>query len=363
MASTPSSTLTVIFNNVLWSFSNVLLPICFILGNLGNCLNLVVFSQRTSRVNSCLLYFFSASIINILILNFGLVLRILRGIWNIDPAVQFLWFCRWRTHLTSTFFLIYRCSILFACFDRMCASSRSAWLRHISQPKVAHRLIAITWILCVVYFVPSLIFPVILYGQCISPPNTIYSTYITVSTLILAFIIPLLMIICGMITVCHLKKVQSRVTPGNVSVQNERRMTQQFLIMLLVQVAADCICNVAYPTYLIYNLIYPPPQSAQITAISSFLINLAFNVPYVNYSASFYFHTLSSPAFRRKLLRVLLKIPVLQRILPIRPDEQFLQTMKMNTIHPGRTAVNPHSNTQVHPQNLSVLYNKNKDVD
>jgi len=126
MSTTSLVDLTSILNSILWSFYYVFLPICFIFGNIGNCLNLIIFSQRSSRTNSCLLYFLSASIINIFILNFSLVLRILRGVWNIDPAVQFVWFCRLRTYLINVLFLSYRCSILFVCIDRMCASSRSA---------------------------------------------------------------------------------------------------------------------------------------------------------------------------------------------------------------------------------------------
>ena len=309
--------LTTIFNSILWSFSYVILPVGFILGNIGNSFNLLIFCRRSSRVNSCLLYFLSASVINIFILNFGLVLRILRGIWNIDPAVQFLWFCRWRTYLTSTFFLIYRCSILLACIDRMCASSRVAWIRMTSQPRIAYRLIVLNWILCPIYSIPSLVFQIIAYGQCLTPPGTTYATYVTISTLVQGLFIPLAMITCGLITFTHLRLMQIRVAPINIAVQDERKVAGKFIIMLFVQASIDCLCNLLYQFYLIYNLIFPSPQTAQIAVISSFLINMSFNVPYLNYSAGFYLYTLSSPSFRRKFFRLISRIPWFQRhILP-----------------------------------------------
>jgi len=290
------------------------------LGNIGNCLNLIIFSQRSSRSNSCLLYFLSASIIDIFILNFGLVLRILRGIWNIDPALKFLWFCRWRTYLTSTFFLTYRCSILLACIDRMCASSRSAWMRMVSRPRIAHRLIAISWILCAIYFIPTLVFFVIVYGQCLAPPDTIYATYLTISTIVQGLFIPLAMIICGLITLRHLKLRQSHIMPVNIAVQNDRRVKSQYIIMLFLQVVTDCLCNIVYPSYLIYSLVFPALQTAEIAAISSFWINMSFNVPYINYSVGFYLYTLSSPSFRRKFIRLMSRITWFQRGIPLNQE-------------------------------------------
>ncbi|CAF2497772.1 unnamed protein product [Rotaria sp. Silwood2] len=308
MSNTSIADLGIIFNNVQWYFQHIILPICFVLGNIGNCLNLIILSQRSSRSNSCLLYFLSASIVNIFILNFGLVLRILRGIWNIDPSTKFLWFCRWRTYLISTLFLIYRCSILLACIDRMCASSRSACMRTTSRSQVAYRLIAINWILCCVYFIPTLVFPVIIYGQCLAPPGTTYATFLTISTLAQGLFIPLFMILYGLITLGHLKLMQSHVMPMTFNVNNERRVIGQFLIMLFVQVGTDCLCNSFYLFYLIYNLIFSPPQMAPISVISSFLSSMSFNVPYLNYSAAFYLYTLSSPTFRRKVLRLMRQI-------------------------------------------------------
>jgi len=153
-----------------------------------------------------------------------------------------------------------------------------------------------------------------MYGQCLLLPDNAYATSLTIAALVLGLLIPLLMIICGILTVQHVKTARTRVVPGNPIVSNEHWVTNQYLVMLLVQVIADALGNIVYPIYLIYNLIHPLPQSAQIAAISTFLINLSFNVhvPYLNYSAGFYLHTLSSPTFRRKLIRLLTQVSCLQ---------------------------------------------------
>ena len=283
-------------NTVLWSFQTIILPICFLAGNVGNALNLLIFSRRSSRTHSCLLYFFSASLIDVVILNVGLVLRILRGIWNIDPSVQSVWFCRARTYLVSSAFSIYRCSILLACVDRMCASSRHPRLRQISERSIAQRLIVCNWIFHFIYYIPSWIFPTVMFGQCLTPPNTVYATYLTVHTLAQGVFIPSVMILCGLITVIHLKQMQSRVIPHN---SDERQVIGQYLSMLFVQVFSDFVCNVVYPAYLLFTLLRPGPT----TPLNSFLLNMSFTLPYLNYSSGFYLYTLSSRSFRRKLFR------------------------------------------------------------
>lgn len=345
MASTPRTNLAIVFNDIVWSFNFVITPIFYILGNVGNCLNLWIFSQASSRANSCLLYFLSASAINVFILNFGLVLRILRGIWSIDPALSSLWFCRWRTYLTSCSFLIYRSSILLACIDRMCASSRSAWMRQRSRPRVAHALIACNWSFCCIYFAPALVFQTIIFGQCLAPPGSTYATYLTISTLIQGLSIPLAMIVCGIITFTHLKSMQRQVIPTGVNACDERQVVGQYVIMLLLQVVTDCLSNFVYSSYLIFSLIYPAPQSPIIATISSFLINMSFTLPYLNYSAAFYLHTLSSRAFRRKLVRLLQRIPYVSRLLPINDDRLITQTIHLGTMYMKKTTVANHETT------------------
>ena len=342
MSNTSLPDMVIIFNNVSWSFNYVILPICFILGNVGNCLNLILFSRRSSRSCSYLLYFLSASTINIFILNFNLVFRILRGIWNVDPSLKFLWFCRWRAYFVPNCFLIYRYSILLACIDRMCASSRSARIRRISQPKVAYRLIAGLWIFITIYFTPSLVFPALISGQCLTPPGSTFANYTTVISLAQGVFIPSAMIICGLITLRHLKLMKAQVAPLNTAAADERRVVKRYLRMLFVQVAADCLGNITLPCYLAVTLIYPAVAKLQNGAISLFVTTTASNVPNLYYSAGFYLYTLSSATFRRKFLRLLRQNTWFQRFLPLHHQGQNIQPIPMIVMRAGNTiAINP----------------------
>ena len=347
MSSTPLPHIITVFNDVLWSFHHIVLPICFILGNIGNCLNLLLFSQRASRANSCLLYFLSASVINIFILNVGLVLRILRGIWNIDPALKFVWFCRWRTFFSTACFLIYRYSILFACIDRACASSRNARIRMFSRPKVAYLLVVVIWIFFCIYLSPSWIFTTIMFGQCLAPPGSTFATYQTVGGLFHAVLIPSTMIISGIVIIRHLKVRNTHVAPLNPATADERKVAGQFFMMLVIQVVADFICNLLFPCYLVATLINPTLPTLQNGAFGFFMVNLSLNIPYLNYSAGFYLHTLSSSSFRQKFLHLLRQYICFQRFLARHQPGQNTQTIPMMVIRVGNTTAVNRITTQV----------------
>lgn len=313
-----SANLVNTLRSVQWHYNRIVLPICFFLGNIGNVLNLIVFCQRSSRANSCLLYFLSASIIDFFILNFLLVLRLVAEMWNINPGLTSIWFCGWRTYMINSLFLMYRSLILLACIDRMCSSSKNAWIRKWSQPKIAYRMIAINCIFWLALFMPNMVVPVLVYGQCFTPQYTPFASYITISTLGPGILLPAGMMMCGLVIFTRLKFMRSRITPGDAGGTHERNVaTGQYVILLFVQVATDCVCNLLYPCYLIYTLIFPTPRTPEMAAIYSFWRELSFNLPYLNFSAAFYLYTLSSPSFRRKLISLFRKIAWFQRWLPL----------------------------------------------
>lgn len=239
------------------------------------------------------------------ILNYALLLCILRNIWNINPDVSSLGFCRWRSYSISGSLLIYRYSILFACIDRMCASSRNARMRMINRPKVAYWIIAGIWIFVLIYLIPNGVLPVFFFGQCIAQPGSTYASYVTVMTLFQAVFILSSIVSSGLITFRHLKKRNTQTVPLNSAAANERHVAGQYVTMLSVQVVTDFFCNINYPLYLIATLINPGLTTVQNGALSSFWVNLGFDVVFLNYTSGFYLHTLSSAAFRRKLKAIM----------------------------------------------------------
>ena len=335
------SNLTTTLRSIQWYFGRVALPTCFLLGNIGNTFNLIIFSQRSSRKNSCLLYFLFASVIDFFILNLLLVLRLVAVLWNNNPGQTSVWFCGWRTYFLNTLFLIHRSSVLLACIDRMCASSKNARIRQWSQPKIAYRMIAVSCIFWATVFIPNMVVPILAFGQCFTPPYSKFASYITASTLAPGILLPSGMLICGLVTFSHLKLMRSRVGAEAVEGNRERHVANQHVVLVFVQVLMDCLCNLLYPCYLIYTIIFPVPQATEMVSIYSFWQDMAFNLPYVNFSATFYLHTLSSPSFRRKLFQLVRKVGRFQTCCPHHDTNNTGATLSiMMTSIRDRTALN-----------------------
>ncbi len=92
---------------------------------------------------------------------------------------------------------------------------------------------------------------------------------------------------------------------------------------------------------------FPAPQTAEIAAISSFWINMSFNVPYINYSAGFYLYTLSSPSFRRKFIRLMSQITWFQLGIPLNQERHNNHAIPMFTMHVGYTKALDHPTTKI----------------
>ncbi len=66
----------------------------YIVGNLGNILNLIIFSQSKLRLGSvCSWYFLSVSLSNLILINTGYLTRILSYLGYPDPSRTVSFYC------------------------------------------------------------------------------------------------------------------------------------------------------------------------------------------------------------------------------------------------------------------------------
>ncbi|CAF1350860.1 unnamed protein product, partial [Adineta ricciae] len=117
-----------------------------IFGTFGNILNILIFTRKTLRKNSCVQYLLSTSIVSVLTLYIGLMSRLLNG-YNLDYTSYSSTLCKIR------YFMSYLCLyctswfITLGCFDRFCSSSVSVFLRNFCKQKIVYRAISTVIIL------------------------------------------------------------------------------------------------------------------------------------------------------------------------------------------------------------------------
>src|SRR5271156_5207584 len=119
-----ASSLTAVFSNIQLQLSRYVYCPLYIAGNIGNILNLIVFSQKKLRTSSvCSWYFLTVSIVNIISINTGYLTRILAYMGLSDPSRTLGWYCTGRIYISTLSLTLGRhflCSIV---IDRFLVTS------------------------------------------------------------------------------------------------------------------------------------------------------------------------------------------------------------------------------------------------
>lgn len=116
-------------------------PVIVLLGNIGSILNILILTQRAYFHNSCSCYILASSVVNLLIINFVVLYRMLLAGFDIDLTMNSSFLCKFRVYITHCTTLLSRFYIVLACIDRWAMSSANVHRRRLSQRKVAKILI------------------------------------------------------------------------------------------------------------------------------------------------------------------------------------------------------------------------------
>ena len=146
-------------NIFLYGYSTI-----FLFGNAGSALNVLILMQRNYRQNSCSCYILASTIINLFLMNFVVLFRILLG-FNIDPTKTSWFFCKFRALMAQVLTILSRTYILLACIDRWAMTSRSARRRAFTRLKVPKILIPSVAIFWIVFFLHGVFYQNIIQGE------------------------------------------------------------------------------------------------------------------------------------------------------------------------------------------------------
>jgi hypothetical protein len=211
---------------------------------IGGCLNLIVFlSLKTFRESSCAFYLTIVSLTNIGQLITGLLSRLMITGFNIDWTRTSRFYCKTRPFLLDLTALISAWCLCLATLDQYFATCTRVRWQQWNNIKLAHRLIIICSLICILEQIPTLIF----YNHIISPTTnqticTIinqnfiqFDRYFTV--ILLWFIFPLLItIVFGSLAYRNVQQITYRTNP-----LIRRELDKQLTVMVLVQVLVNLL--------------------------------------------------------------------------------------------------------------------------
>lgn len=291
----------------------------YIFGTVGNCLNILVLSQRTLRSNPSAIYFLASSLAGIIVIISGLTSRMMSG-YNGDLTLTVGWICKIRNVVLYSFRTVVFWMIVCATIDRWLSSSTKVNYRQMSNMKNVRRsIIAVMIYTCIINSPILYCYEANVDGALRSCYGSTYSCRL-ITDLIYAFgivLLPLtLMTIFGLLTIRNVRQVQTRVQTITAINSNSRSTTtttikrdQELFRMLLIQITLLLLFNGPHAIQKVYTSFSSNTTSDNLTdATTTLIFNIFTLLAFVASSMPFYIYTLIGGSLFRSALYNLFKI-------------------------------------------------------
>ncbi|CAF1253967.1 unnamed protein product [Adineta steineri] len=279
------------------------------LGNLGNLLTIIIYSQKKHRTNPCSIYLIAVSCFCLMGSNWAIAPTVY-ALDHFDMVSNSLILCRIRGYIIHTSSMCFRYTLVVICADRYAVCSRRISIRALSRPQIAYRSIAIITLFWSMMSVHLLIWESIENGHCgvYGIYGQIFSFYIAICT---GFIPIVLMTSFSILLVKNLNSVRLQIVPTNNNNVRLNRRDVSFIKLILVEVVVYIICTILYPPVTIYSQVTSYMvlnKTAERKQIESFITFITMSLLlYLNYNTTFYVHFITSRAFRQEVKQLFLK--------------------------------------------------------
>ena len=266
----------------------------YIIGILGNILNIVIFLRRNLRVNACSQYFIGLSMAQIILFNSIGIIKMVASLTGYDLSQTMIAVCKIRIYLFVFSLGLMRQFLFLIAIDRWVVTTRNARIRKLSSLRVIRWLIIGSILFWVLYSIHTLIgYQITPTKGCTYLGDPDYALFYSIQLTISSFLTVIIMIVFSILTL-HNVRNRHRIqivtqNIGNVTVAasnipqniNRRRREMQLIKISLIQVISYillCMTATAFPLY--STLTSWEKKSPEQTAIESLLTNIGLLLLY-----------------------------------------------------------------------------------
>lgn len=247
----------------------------YILGILGNLMNIVVFRGRRLFSNPCSQYFIAISISQLIFFNSILLTRLITFSNGYDLGRTNNILCKLRNYIFTFALGLTRQFLCLISIDRWWASKQNALLRQFSSKRTIRCLIIISTLFWILYSIHILI------GYYASPihvcslllnPN--YAYFHGIQIIVCALTPFIIMLVFSLLTAHSIRKGHRRIAQTNTSTGiSHRRYEIQLIKISLLQVFVYLILSVLPTAYPLYSVI----TSSQVRSVDQLAIDTLLN--------------------------------------------------------------------------------------
>jgi hypothetical protein len=270
---------------------SLLTPI-YIIGNLDNLANILIFSQNSLRSHICSWYFIGASIGHLIYLNVGCLTRVIWAWTQYDLSLISLPFCKIRIYFVLDALTVSRYLFCLISIDRWMITSRNNNIRQLSSPKIARRLIigGVSFLIIVNIFI-SISYIINKTLGCVASATPGYALLNTIYNIALSLVPLCILSIFSILILFHIRQsnhyhiapITQTTLQQNIPYQPRQyhRKDIQYIKLALVQVVGYMLFNTLHG----YNTIYAVITANQIKtinrqALDAFLYGMGLNLHY-----------------------------------------------------------------------------------
>jgi hypothetical protein len=313
-------------------------PIFYVLANVGNLLSIWIFSQRSWRKNVCVFYFTIYIIFNTCYINSTTLASIFSFGYKTTVQNSSVVLCKIYIYVAFLFATLSPTVLILASIDRLLISSQNIDTRLYSSKRLAYFSISISTVFWIVFNIHVLIKVNI---QQFAPSTFIcyydlsksYLDFVFYSLLTIQIIFGVIMLILSVLSFKNIHHIRTIPREKRQQIRSMKKKDFQLLRCLFVQ-------GVVYITFALLidgDYVYAAATRDQIQtplgkAISNFLSDFFTFFYNIQFGASFYIFVTISKAFRHELKRMGYKICG-KDLMPIREEEENRQNnVELNVI-------------------------------
>lgn len=298
----------------------------YVVGLIGNLLNIFVLSQKTLRTSTSAILLLCSSIAGIIVLLSGCTSRIISN-WTNELSDIYDWLCKFRNFVLYFGRTMVLCTITIATIDRWFSSSMHVNRRQKSSMKnILIGLAIVSFYSCIINIPIIFCYETNQVGTLLMCYGSTYSCRVSTDMIyaIGSILVPLtIMTIFSLLLVRNVRQMNNRIQHTSSSVSNQERkqpqhitpalqrrkkIDRQILIMLLVQVTLLFVLTIPQAVQKVYTSFNTVPSRRTLSgAIQNGIFSIFSCLSYIASAMPFYIYTLSGGSVFRNTFFDLMK--------------------------------------------------------
>lgn len=333
-------------NAVFGIVQRYILPVVYVLANIGNLSSALIFARKSWRKNVCVFYFNMSLLFNTCYINSSMLGSIFVFGFNINLLNSNAIFCKLYSYTSFLFSTLLPTVLILASTDRLLISSQNVDTRLYSSKRLAYFSVSVSTGVWTMYFCHILImvdlqevfpgFNICFYSNAIG-----YREFVSYSSVILNSAFFVIMIILSIVAFKNVRQLRAIPRHQRQQIRSMNKKDFQLLRCLFAQDVVYILFNVSISVY----MVYAPATVAQIRtplekALGDLFSNVSTFLHHVPFCASFVIFLSVSKAFRNESKRMIYRVVGKEATL-LREDDKKQEQMKKNNVELNVTVVLP----------------------